>query len=251
MSIEQIFNNGPGRKKTILERLSNRRTIFFLSAISLILLLSAISGVVYYLITRSTTKNLQEAPTSLSELATQYPQIGNILNDDKLGSVYKQFLVEYQRGGEQAAMELARKRGILNANNDVRLTLELDTSDTAELQASLEAHGVRVTAVSANMMDIVVPWELVQASLESDQPGNIFLQISGLEHIKRLRLPETGGSDGAYRDTKIESLPLINAEAWHQAGITGKGVKIGILDVGFDNYKSLLGSALPENVQVR
>jgi subtilisin family serine protease len=251
MSTEQISNNGPGRKKTTLERLSSRRGILVLSVVSLILLLSAISGVVYYLKTRPTFPDLKSAPTSLSELATQYPQISSILNDDKLGSVYKQFLVEYQRGGQEAALELARKRGILNANNDIRLTLELDTTDTSALQASLEAHGVRVTAVSGNLMDIAIPLELVQASLASEQSGAIFSQISGLQHVIRLRLPETRNLDGGYLDTDIESLSLINADAWHNAGITGKGVKIGILDGGFDKYKSLLGTALPEQVVAR
>ena len=44
---------------------------------------------------------------------------------------------------------------------------------------------------------------------------------------------------------------MIGAIAWQEAGITGKGVKIGVLDVGFDKYKSLLGSDLPENVLAR
>ena len=159
--------------------------------------------------------------------------------------------MEYQKGGQEAAFELARKRGILNDNNEIRLTLELDTTDTSALQASLEAHGIKVTAVSGNLMDIVIPLELVQASLASDQPGAIFTQLSGLQHIKRLRLPETGMQDSGYLDTDIESLPVINAEAWHEAGITGKGVKIGILDVGFDTYKNLLGTSLPEQVLAR
>jgi hypothetical protein len=38
----------------------------------------------------------------------------------------------------------------------------------------------------------------VQASLASDQPGAIFTQLSGLQHIKRLRLPESGMQDSGY-----------------------------------------------------
>ena len=71
--------------------------------------------------------------------------------------------------------------------------------------------GLEVTAVSGDLMDIVIPLELVQASLASDQPGAIFTQLSGLQHIKRLRLPETGMQDSGYLDTDIESLPVINA----------------------------------------
>jgi flagellar basal body-associated protein FliL len=175
-----------------------------LGIISLVLIIAAISGVVYYLSKRSAQNSLKEPPPSLSELATQYPELSSILQDEKLDSVYKQFLVEYQKGGQEAAFELARKRGLLNANNEIRLTLELDTTDTSALQASLEQHGIKVTAVSGNLMDIVIPLELVQASLASDQPGAIFSQLSGLQHITRLRLPETGIQDSSYLDTDIE-----------------------------------------------
>ena len=210
MSTAQILNDGPGRKKTILERLSSRRAMLVLGAVSLFLLIVAIGGVVYYLGKRSSQPPLKQPPASLSGLATQFPEISSVLQDEKLDSVYKQFLVEYQKGGEKAAFELARKRGILNANNEIRLTLELDTIDTSALQASLEAHGVKVTAVSGNLMDIVIPLELVQASLASDQPGGLFTQLSGLQHIIRLRLPETGMQDSGYLDTDIESLSMIN-----------------------------------------
>jgi flagellar basal body-associated protein FliL len=198
MSLAQTSNNGPVRKKNLLERLSNRRAILVLGLASLVLIIAALSGVVYYFGNRSSQAPLKEPPPSLNELATQYPEISSILQDEKLDSVYKQFLVEYQKGGEQAAFDLARKRGLLNDNNEIRLTLELDTSDTSALQASLEEHGIKVTAASGDLMDIAIPLELVQASLASDQPGAIFTQLSGLQHIKRLRLPESGMQDSGY-----------------------------------------------------
>ena len=36
--------------------------------------------------------------------------------------------------------------------------------------------------------------------------------------------------------------------AWHQAGYTGLGVKIGVIDVGFRGIQDLLGSELPETI---
>jgi len=123
MSKAQILNDGPGRKKTILERLSSRRAMLVLGAVSLFLLIVAIGGVVSYLGKRSSQPPLKQPPASLSGLATQFPEISSVLQDEKLDSVYKQFFVEYQKGGEKAAFELARKRGILNANNEIRLTL--------------------------------------------------------------------------------------------------------------------------------
>ncbi len=198
MSTSQTANNGPGKKPAILERLSSRRSMLIVGSVSLVLLILAISGV-YYFGKRSKALTSKQPPASLNELATQYPQLASVLQDEKLDSVYKQFLVAYQQGGLQAAFDLARKRGIVNASDEVRLTLELDTTDTSALQASLEAHGIKVTAVSGNLMDIAIPVELVKASLASDQPGAIFTQISGLQHIVRLRLPMTGIQDSSYQ----------------------------------------------------
>ena len=41
------------------------------------------------------------------------------------------------------------------------------------------------------------------------------------------------------------------AAAWHQAGITGQGVKVGVLDVGFVGVRSLLGLELPATIHAR
>jgi hypothetical protein len=44
---------------------------------------------------------------------------------------------------------------------------------------------------------------------------------------------------------------LIEADQWHNAGITGSGVKIAVLDLGFQGYVSLLGTELPSSVVAR
>jgi subtilisin family serine protease len=45
-----------------------------------------------------------------------------------------------------------------------------------------------------------------------------------------------------------EGIATIGLPAWHAAGYTGQGVKIGILDQGFDGYRDLLGTRLPLSV---
>jgi hypothetical protein len=42
---------------------------------------------------------------------------------------------------------------------------------------------------------------------------------------------------------------LHGATAWHQAGLTGRGVKVGILDTSFEGFAVRLGSELPATVQ--
>jgi subtilisin family serine protease len=189
-------------------------------------------------------------PASLAELATQFPQLGNVLTDPKLDSVYKDFLRAYEAGGLEAAYELAQKRGLLNANGDLRLTLELDTTETAPIKQQLSQYGVIISAEHGNEIDIVVPRSLLEQLVLADDPAALFSQMSGLEHIVRIRLPiPTIIDQGGGVDT--ESVPVIGADVWHQAGITGKGVKVGVLDRGFDSYKRLLGTDLPAEVAAR
>ncbi len=48
-----------------------------------------------------------------------------------------------------------------------------------------------------------------------------------------------------------EALADINVQSWHDAGVRGQGIRIGVVDVGFVNYRSLLGVELPASVVVR
>jgi subtilisin family serine protease len=47
-----------------------------------------------------------------------------------------------------------------------------------------------------------------------------------------------------------EGLKCINADMQHNLGTTGEGVKVAIVDHGFEGYEDLLGTELPENVTV-
>ncbi len=57
--------------------------------------------------------------------------------------------------------------------------------------------------------------------------------------------------DGVHAtDVTSEALGLIGATAWHDAGFTGAGVKVGVLSSGFSGYAALLGTELPSSVEV-
>ncbi|MFL5244866.1 MAG: S8 family serine peptidase [Gemmataceae bacterium] len=45
-------------------------------------------------------------------------------------------------------------------------------------------------------------------------------------------------------------LARLGVDRWHAAGITGRGVKVAILDSGFRGYKAQLGKALPAQIKV-
>jgi subtilisin family serine protease len=188
-------------------------------------------------------------PSSLADLVEQYPDLAAILTDPELDTVYKEFLAAYQEGGEEAAMELARRRGLLTPRGDIRVGLVLDTDDNAPLVAELERVGVTVVSAYRDRINIAVPMALVEAQLQAEEPGAIFAQLTQLEHVVAVRLPEqrepsSSGVDG-------EGVAMIGADAWQRAGFGGAGLRVGILDLGFAGHESLLGTELPDQVPVK
>jgi hypothetical protein len=79
--------------------------------------------------------------------------------------------------------------------------------------------------------------------------GKPFTELSSMQHVAKLRLPVPNRTDASVLPS--EAVTPTGALAWHQAGFTGKGVKVGVLDLGFDGYQNLLGKTLPDQVTVK
>jgi hypothetical protein len=191
--------NPPSLKQNWLERVSSRRAMILLIGGSLLFILLAVASASYFFILRPRSmeiRSMSTPPASLDDLIKEFPELASILKDSRLDSVFKDFLISYQKGGIEAAYELAKKRGLLNKDDDLVLTLELDTSDSDSLKSELEAHGIIIATVSGNLMDIIVPMELIQKSIESGNPAGLFEDIAGLEHVKRIRMPIPYQPDG-------------------------------------------------------
>jgi len=68
--------------------------------------------------------------------------------------------------------------------------------------------------------------------------------VSGVATVRAIRAP--------IIDAFIGPAPALHgATTWHQVGFTGKSVKVGILDGGFDGFVARQGSELPASVQAR
>src|SRR3989304_4580524 len=131
-------------------------------------------------------------PPSLEDLAAQYPEIAPLLLDPELSSVSKEFLAACQAGGIEAARDLARRRGILDGQDRVRLALELDSADpivVEALSAELKANGVEVLGVYQNKMDVGVPVAVIEAAAAQENPGAVFAGLTQLDHVIRVSIP--------------------------------------------------------------
>jgi subtilisin family serine protease len=190
-------------------------------------------------------------PPALADIATDlradYPELADLLDDPKLGSVYKDFYLAYQNGGEPTAIALARQRGILNDNDEVVITLVLDTEDAAALITELEAEGVIVTGSYRNLLNLAIPLELMKQKAETEAPADLMARISNLEHVVRLEVPHKSTTKQEIRGQGVD---VSGAGQWQQAGFTGKGIKIGVLDLGFAGYEKLQGAELPAAIKL-
>jgi len=65
---------------------------------------------------------------------------------------------------------------------------------------------------------------------------------AGVVAVRAIRAPMT--------DAFVGPGPALHgATPWHQTGLTGKGVKVGILDGGFDGFAARLGTELPASIR--
>lgn len=239
-----------------------RRNLIFLLAAGAVLLL--IAALLYFTRSRGVSAPLAVTPTrtfpplpplsitpppSLADLAEQYPQLASILTDPELDSAYKEFLLAYEEGGEEAALQLARRRGLLTPDGNISLVLILDTEEHAPLVDQLESVGITVVSAHRDRVNIAVPLTLIRAQLETEEPGAIFKRLTELEHVIAVRLPERRVPDAGA--TEGEGVAIIGAQAWHLSGFTGAGIRIGVLDLGFYGYQDLLGVELPNDVTVK
>ncbi len=192
-------------------------------------------------------------PPSLAEIVAEirpdYPELADLLENPELGSVYKDFYLAYSRGGQEAALALARQRAILNDDNEIELTLVLDTTEAEALIAEMEAEGVIIKGHFEDRINIAVPVPLIEAQIKAEEPELILERLTNLDHVIRIEVP--------YRATPKQGeilgqgVEVTQADQWQARGLTGRGVKVGILDLGFGGYQDLLGNELPAEVTVQ
>lgn len=183
---------------------------------------------------------------------------------EKVDAVFLQLLTVYQVGGADAARAFARMQGLLTANDEVRMTLVLDTNEPSVVEGSALAVGRlggRVTATYGSQIEMVVPVETLVEYSRAANRQSFFADLSGFRHVKDVRrTPTATGQQAAVADvtaakapttggaTRSEGVEITGAAAWHAAGITGRNVKVGVIDIGFTNYAAVLGT---ERVVVR
>ncbi len=116
----------------------------------------------------------------------------------------------------------------------VQVVLILGQDVDASIIQRLESAGAKIQTYRANMIQVEISRSLL-ADLAT------WTEILYIRQPRRLK----------NHAVISEGVSASKANILHSAGITGAGVKIGILDSGFYGYESLLGIELPENVETK
>jgi subtilisin family serine protease len=129
--------------------------------------------------------------------------------------------------------------------------------ETIETRQRNGGQDIAVSVALADARDEQIRGLLREAGLSIR--GTVESTIEG--YVSPTRLRGLASVDGVRSITPIRHTretvfvgpapALHGATAWQQLGYRGNGIKIGILDGGFDGFAGLLGSELPATVQAR
>ncbi|MDZ7664877.1 MAG: DUF4214 domain-containing protein [Desulfotignum sp.] len=109
---------------------------------------------------------------------------------------------------------------------------DLPQSIIDELETKVTEFGGYIGDHAFNRVQVFMPVEKIK-------------ELAEWKEIRRIKLPTPPGRMGG--DVRSEGLIIGNINNWHDNGLTGNGVRIGVLDGGFSGYGELIGYELPQN----
>ena len=175
---------------------------------------------------REFAQGQQQAPPIPEKAELSYPNLGSGLD---------QLVASVEAG--QATVQDAASNSPVHSGESVAVTIYL-SGNVDEVVSFLEDNGGDPRNVGEDYIEAYVPVTLL--GQVSEQPGVIrvreIVPPQPVQTIQRI----IGHGPAAH-----------GSPAWNQAGYSGQGVKVGIIDLGFRGLTSLMGTELPATVQAR
>ena len=176
-----------------------------------------------------------------SQLGSKKPPLGN------LDSMLSQIVERVEQGiatADSAAADAPISRG-----ESVAVTFYTQ-GDAASLADFLRANGGDPRNVGEGYVEAYVPVSLLVRA--SEQPGVVSVDAIVPPQPSDNAPLSLDSKDAPSRgNVTSQGVALHGSDAWHTAGYTGEGVKVGIIDGGFAGFSALMGSELPANVTLR
>jgi hypothetical protein len=154
--------------------------------------------------------------------------------ESKMASVLHELSLLGSAGKWSEAAAFADQRGLTLEERQVQVVLEGTADGAADLLSAAQSMGLTVQASYRNLLRVLAPVAALPA-------------IASLPAVKQVRLP--------YRPQPMavvsQGVALTGANAWQAAGYIGSGVKVAVIDLGFQNYSSRIAAGeLPANLFV-
>ena len=156
------------------------------------------------------------------------PELGTSL-DDLVSRVESGAVTE-----EEAAREAPVSRG-----RSVAVTIHL-SGNVDGVVRFLEDNNVTPRHVGEDYIEAFVPVRSLREISE----------MTGVLYVETI-IPPQGSQAPPKQEIQGKGPEAHGSAAWNEAGFTGKGIKIGIIDAGFEGISQLLGTELPETVRAR
>ena len=156
------------------------------------------------------------------------PQYSNM--DSNLNQI-----VEQAESGRFTAQAAAANAPI-HSGASVAVTLYITEGYADAIADYLSDNGASPRNIGADYIEAYIPVTLLADA--SQQEGVISIQTI---------VPAQPAQGAVVSD----GVSLHGATAWHAAGLKGQGVRIGIIDTGFQGFQTLMGTELPASVEAR
>ena len=127
----------------------------------------------------------------------------------------------------------------LHRDGTVAVTIGL-SGDPRETLDLLQSHGISPRHATAHYIEVFVPPLLLREIANLSDTAAISLIVPPQSFQEPPNQSVLGDGPAAHRSA-----------AWNQAGFTGSGIKIGVIDVGYAGADGLLGTELPADPQTR
>ena len=155
----------------------------------------------------------------------QYPNMDSNLNR----------IVEQVETGQFTA-KAADANAPIHREESVAVTLYVTEGYPQDVWKWLEDSGASPRNIGVDYIEAYIPVALlVEAS-----------QQEGVISVRTIIPPQP-----AQGVVVSEGVAAHGASDWHNAGYKGQDVKIGVIDVGFEGFRSLMGTELPASVEAR
>ncbi len=135
-----------------------------------------------------------------------------------------------------------------SANPDLSRKSSATDTICVQVKCAAENRDTIEKKISA-LNGIVTGHNLNQTTLQIIIPLSSLNSLANLQEVNYVKTPSPAVTYAGNYTT--EALTDINANSWHSAGINGQNTRVGVIDVGFLGYTSLMGSDLPAAVTAR